>query len=691
VVVFDDVHWAEPTFLDLVEHVALYSREVPILLICIARPELLDTRRGWGGGALNATSMLLEPLSEAESRQLISNLLDRAPLPADAESRIADAVEGNALFAEEMVAMLIDDQLLTREDDHWVVSSDLSDLRVPSSIQALLAARVEGLPADQWAIVTAASVEGSVFHRGAVSELTPDSFEPTLELNLMDLVRRDVIRPDFADFPGDEAYRFRHALIRDAAYRSLSKGTSADLHERFAGWLECAAGERLREFEEIVGYHLEQAFRCRAAIGSIDTHAATLATRSAQRLESAGRRALARSDLPAAIGLLERAADLLALDAPRRAALLPELGAALIEAGQWSDAEPVLAEARQLAASAEDDCADSHALVQQQLLQLLRVDEGATEEGKRVVDTVVPVFEVYGDEHGLCRARKLEALTHWNMARAAAAAEAWDKAAEHARRAGDEDERNEILSWVASSMFFGPTPVPEGVRRCEEIRAEVVGNPGSEGWALRALAGLHAMVGRFDLARTLLAEANEIFEELGQTRYSSAWDLDGIVELLAGDLDAAERLLRAGYLALEKMGDRAFRPTTAAYLAEALYAQGRDEEAGPLTEISEQLAAREDLLTQVVWRRVRAKVMAREGRVDEAEDLAQEAVTISESTDFLNTRADALVDLAHVHRRAGRLDEARTALAKGLALYEEKGNRVAVEQARAQLAVLQQT
>src|SRR4029453_6544866 len=192
------------------------------------------------------------------------------------------------------------------------------------------AARVEGLPADQWAIVTAASVEGTVFHRGAVSDLTPDSFEPTLELNLMDLVRRDVIRPDFADFPGDEAYRFRHALIRDAAYRSLSKGTSADLHERFASWLERTAGERLREFEEIVGYHLEQAYRCSAAIRSLDTPTATLATRSAERLESAGRRALARSDLPAAIGLLERAADLLSVEAPRRAAVLPELGAALI-------------------------------------------------------------------------------------------------------------------------------------------------------------------------------------------------------------------------------------------------------------------------------------------------------------------------------------------------------------------------
>ena len=167
------------------------------------------------------------------------------------------------------------------------------------------------------------------------------------------------------------------------------------------------------------------------------------------------------------------------------------------------------------------------------------------------------------------------------MARAAAAADAWDKAAEHARRAGDEDERNEILSWVASSMFFGPTPVPEGIRRCEEIRAEVVGNPGSEAWALRSLAGLHAMVGRFELARTLLAEANGIFEELGQT----------LILLGFGyrrDRRAPGRRSRlppkgasvAGYLALEKMGDRAFRPTTAAYLAEALYAQGRDEDAG---------------------------------------------------------------------------------------------------------------
>ena len=167
----DDLHWAESTFLDLIEHVADFSRDFPILLVCIARPELLETRPGWGGDKLNATSIVLEPLSEAECRELISNLLDRAPLPPAAASRIADAAEGNPLFAEELVAMLVDDALLTREGDRWVASSDLSELPVPSTIHALLAARLEGLPADERAILTTAAVEGAVFHRGAVGEL----------------------------------------------------------------------------------------------------------------------------------------------------------------------------------------------------------------------------------------------------------------------------------------------------------------------------------------------------------------------------------------------------------------------------------------------------------------------------------------------------------------------------------------
>ena len=354
VIVVDDLHWAESTFLDLIEHVADFSRDFPILLVCIARPELLDTRPGWGGGKLNATSILLEPLSEAECRELISNLLDRAPLPPAAESRIAGAAEGNPLFAEELVAMLVDDALLTREDDRWVASSDLSELPVPSTIHALLAARLEGLPADERAILTTAAVEGAVFHRGAVGELARPALDTALEDGLLALVRRDLIRPDAADFAGEKAYRFRHVLIRDAAYRSLPKNARADLHERFAAWLELTAGDRLREFEEIVGYHLEQAFQYRVALGPRDSRAASLAARASERLEAAGRRALVRSDLPAAIGLLERVSRLLPTDDPRRIALLAELGAALIERGRLAEAGRVLDEAERLAAAAND-------------------------------------------------------------------------------------------------------------------------------------------------------------------------------------------------------------------------------------------------------------------------------------------------------------------------------------------------
>ena len=317
--------------------------------------------------------------------------------------------------------MLIDDELLTREDDEWVASSDLSDVPVPSTINALLAARLDGLPSDEWAIVTAASVEGTVFHRGAVSELTPVLFEPALDRILMALVRRDVIRPDFADFAGEEAYRFRHTLIRDAAYGSLSKVTRADLHERFAGWLERAAGDRLREFEEIVGYHLEEAYRFRVAVESIDEHAASLATRSARRLESAGRRALARSDLPAAIGLLERASDLLALDEPRRAALLPELGAALIEAGRFAEAEPVLGEAGQLAAAPATSAPIRTRWSSSSSCGSCASPKAGRRRPRGRWSAVIPVFERCGDDHGLCRARRLQALLHWNVAHAAAA------------------------------------------------------------------------------------------------------------------------------------------------------------------------------------------------------------------------------------------------------------------------------
>jgi class 3 adenylate cyclase/DNA-binding winged helix-turn-helix (wHTH) protein len=688
VVVFDDLQWAEPTFLDLVEHVTDLSRDAPIMVLCMARPELLDERPGWGGGKLNATSILLEPLSEDETVELITNLLSRATLPPEAAARIAEATEGNPLFAEELLAMLIEDGLLRRDNGGWTVADELAELPVPPTIHALLAARLERLPDDERALLAHASVEGAVFHRGALDDLAPDSLVPIVERSLTSLVRRDLIRPDQASVGGEEAFRFRHILIRDAAYRSLPKGLRAELHERFAAWAVPTVGSRLGEFEQIVGYHLEQAYRLLGELGALDSDAEALAVRGAEHLESAGHRASARSDHTGAVSLLERAAALLPDDHDRRAKLLPDLGAALIEAGRLEEAGHVLADASRVAATAGDERAGAHALVQQQFLRLRSGESPGAAEAAAVVERVVPVFEREDDERGLCDALRLRASLDWMRAQAGAASEAWEQAATHARRAGAEHERIEVLGWLASSLLWGPTPVAEGIRRCEAIRSEVSGNLAAAAHVLLPLAQLHAMEGRFERARELQAISVGAIEELGLTLSFAVSHTAAFVELLAGDPVAAERSLRSGYSAMEEMGYGAELSSTAALLAQALLAQGRDQEAERFAELSEELAAADDLIAQLQWRGVRARTLATRGLIEEAARLAGDAVALAERSDFVNDRADALVELAIVHRRAAQLEQAREALAEGLRLYEQKGNVVAAGRAEAELAEL---
>jgi predicted ATPase/DNA-binding SARP family transcriptional activator/class 3 adenylate cyclase len=685
IVVFDDLQWAEPTFLDLIEHIADYSRGCPIFILCMARPELLDVRPGWSGGKLNASCALLEPLSYDDCAELIANLRGPEQLPAKSEARIAEAAEGNPLFAEELLAMVID-EVRAEPTDRDPAPDDASRLSLPPTIQALLSARLELLPDDERALLELASVEGTQFHRGAVSELAPSRSEVSLDSGLSALVRRDLIRPDRVTFAGEQAFRFRHVLIRDAAYESLRKDARAELHERFAGWLERTAGPRLPEFEEIVGYHLELAYRYVWLLRSAHAPAHALAARASRRLESAGRRALRRSDLPAALGLLERAAALPVDDDPTRANLLVDLAATQIEAGKLTKAKSVLSEAGRLAAAQHDAHASAHVEVQRQFLQLEEVTEHGTEEAKQVVERVLPVFEEADDRLGLCRALRLRAYLHWIEAGAAAAARAWEQAAEHARLAGAERERIELLTWVASSLFFGPTPVDEAIITCEQIRAEVSADTAAEAATLNPLAGLHAMGGRFALARELLATSRSLLADIDPTLNLAVSHPRAIVEMLAGDPATAEAYLKADSETLDEMKDKALLSTTDAFRAQALLAQERDEEAEHYTRLSEQRAATSDLLTQIIWRSVRARIRARHGCIDQAEALAREAVSLAMQTDFLNQRGDALLDLAHVLHDAGRPEAAGARASEALDLYEQKGNSVAAANARSFLS-----
>jgi class 3 adenylate cyclase/tetratricopeptide (TPR) repeat protein len=691
VVVFDDVHWAEPTFLDLVEHVADWSRDAPMLLVCVARPELLDHRSNWGGGKLNATSILLEPLADAESDRLIENLLGHASLAAEPRARIKEAAEGNPLFVEEMLSMLIDDGLLRQENGRWSSTADLAQISMPSTIQALLAARLDRLERDERAIIERAAVEGKVFHVGAVSELAPDRLRRAVDAHLMTLLRKELIRPARPELPGQQAFGFRHLLLRDAAYEALPKHVRAELHERYADWLTGAVREHAPEYEEILGYHLERAHRSRAELGPVDAHTEGVGRHAAECLAAAGRRALARGDAHAATNLLERALALVPATDPAGLELAPDLTDALILAGSFERAD-------QVATAAIEAAGDSrHGLVALLIRSQNRTftqPEGSLERLRKVAEDALPELEKARDDKGLARAWTAIAWTDHIAMRFEAATDARERAFAHARRAGDERQANEALIQIGIDLIYGPTPAEEAIRRCKAVLDDTSISRWGEMGFMDALAVHEAMLGHFDAARELVGRVRAMTEDLGLARgipfvlrAEHAW----IVETLAGNAGAAEREIRAAYEVLEQMGEKGLLSTQAARLAQSLYAQQRYEEAEHYTKVSEQAGASDDIVTQVLWRQVRAKTLALRGHVEDAEELAREAVALAEPTDALDTRADGLADLAEVLRLVGRTDDTKAVLEAAIGLYEQKGDVVSAARARDVLANLVQT
>ena len=351
VAVFDDIHWAEPTLLDLLEYVAGFSREHPILVLCMARPELRETRPEWDRAG---TVITLAPLDSATSEDLIQNLIRSARLPSQIRDRIVEAADGNPLFVEEMLRKLIDDGALRRDDGAWVATADLSRLSAPGTIQALITAGLDRLQDEGRAVIQRAAVVGQVFYWGAVTELSPEDARPAVGTNLQTLQRKELIRPEASPFAGEDAFRFSHLLVRDAAYESIPKRTRADMHERFASWLERVAGDRLAEYEEIVGYHLEQAHRYVIELGPPGDRSRTLGEMASSLLAKSGRAALDRSDVPAALNLLSRALELVPADSPARPRLLVDLCLALELSGRYDDEAAQLEEAASLAQAAGD-------------------------------------------------------------------------------------------------------------------------------------------------------------------------------------------------------------------------------------------------------------------------------------------------------------------------------------------------
>jgi class 3 adenylate cyclase/tetratricopeptide (TPR) repeat protein len=666
VVVFDDLHWAEETFLDLVEHVADWSRDAPIFLLCVARPDLLDLRPAWGGGKLNATAILLEPLPADDVDLLLENLLDGAELDSATRERILAAAGGNPLFVEEMIAMV-------REDGG-------NAMTVPPTIHALLQARLDRLGDDERAVIERGSVEGEVFHQTAVMQLAPDRVRSGVPQQLLALVRKQLIRPSAGTLPDDEAFRFRHLLIRDAAYDGLPKATRADLHERFALWLE--EHVTLVEQDEIVGYHLEQAARYRRELGS--DHDA-LASAAASRLQRAARAAHGRGDILAADNLARRAVDLLPAGHPLRLDILPSLVRLAIYVARFSAADELIAE---LAAS-DEPASQAYALLFRAELQMTRGGLEDLEHVRSQIDQAAKTLAEAGDERGMAVAERMLGGTLWMECRAEAATTAYVRARAHAERAGDTALVNEMTTQMGAAAIFGPTPVEEALGRAEQRLAAAAGKPLVEAQAKRGLGRLLALVGDFERARTLHDEGSETMRQAGLGD-ATIGGLQGraFIERLAGNQEAAAEFLRQGAATFKRLGDRRYLSTMALNLVLVLLDLGQIDEAKMWLEeaITEMNPA--DVVDAAFSHGEQGRIAALRGDYAEGIGQTERAVELAESTDFYDVRTAMHVEHARVLALAGRRDEAAAAYERALEVTRAKGATAWTKQLEGLLAEL---
>jgi class 3 adenylate cyclase/tetratricopeptide (TPR) repeat protein len=643
VVVFDDIQWGEQTFLDLVEGVALLSAGSPLLLVCMARPELLTQRGDW------PVTLRLEPLPATAVDELI------APLPSKLRERISRAAGGNPLFLTEMLAM----------------ADEAHDVHVPPTLRALLAARLDQLEPAERAVLERGAVEGELFHRGAVQALAPEETQITPRLAL--LTRKDLIRPDRAQLPGDDGFRFRHLLIRDAAYDALPKSTRVDLHRRFAEWLE-QRGADLIELDEILGYHVEQAHVYATELGLTD-QSEELAARAAAHLRAAGERAAGRGDAVAAAKLLGRASSLIPKEDPARREIQVELASAMVDHGELTAARSIFADLVDDASSAGDEVAEWRARVGLVAAELW-LGESDIVPARELVRKAIPVLEKHADDLGLARAWFLVGLCDFWQGKAGESAEAFARGAARARHVGSGRDEAQILTWYLISSWYGPTPAREALARCRDV-LEQSSSRQVEAIAYTEQAALLALSGRFAEARQSWQQGFAMLEELGLRIYSAGMSQERFdIERLAGDLPAAEAVLRDACDVLEELGEKGFLCTRSACLGLCLALQGRPAEVEPFLELAARTMTEDASDVVNLIQRARAAVSMSQGSLAAAEEHARQALGAIADWDMPNDKGATLVQLAEILAASGQTDEAMSAYAEALELFEHKENLV---------------
>jgi DNA-binding SARP family transcriptional activator len=648
VVALDDIHWAEPTLLDLVEYLGEWA-EGPILVVCLARPDLLETRSGWGGPTSTGFLVELEPLSPDALGTLVQHLTDE-PVDPQVQETIVERSGGNALFAEQLFAAAIEMPGLIVE-------------KPPASVEALLASRLDRLDSRELGVLRRASVIGRAFTPAELDDLAPDA---DTGRHLARLTERGLVDTR------DDHLRFNHILVREVAYGSIPKAERSELHELAARGLDRRDGA-----DELVGYHFEQAFVYLKELSGPDEHAQKLAHEGGERLGRAGIRAWKHADAPAAVNLLSRTVELL----PDAHEFRCELGAALRASNEVDRAESVLLEA----AGASEPVTQLRAQIELAFVQSLREPDRVGELLK-VASAAIPVLEAEGDDRALGRAWLCVGHVRGGFyCEYAALEEASVRAAAHYKRAGWSPSSS--LENLGAALFYGPKPVELAIAQCQQLLLEHDGDRASEANVIVWQGGLEGMRGRFEEARALIARAKTIFQEFGlQTGYV---DICGrvlaAVEMLALRPERAAEVLRATCELVQRLGQTSLLATRAGELGAAIYEQERYDEAQRWTELARDSTGAEDLDAALAWQPVHAKILARQGATAEAEGLARDTLERVRRTDSLNRQAGCLLALAEVLNIAGSQAEGVASIKEAIRLFEAKGNLVSAERARALL------
>jgi class 3 adenylate cyclase/tetratricopeptide (TPR) repeat protein len=680
VLAFDDVQWAAPALLSILEHLAEWAREAPILLLCLARPELLDQLPTWGRTP-GAVTIQLEPLAAAPSRELARHLLAATVAPAF-EDTIADVADGNPFFLEEIVTMLEEEGAITPD----ATPGDLSKIAIPPTISALLAARIDRLEPSARQVLERAAVLGLAFRRTHLEALLPADDVSDVADTLRELAQRDFVVAD-PETPGD-AYRFRHALTREAAYDAIPKSVRVRLHTAASELLARDPEGEARD--EQMGYHLEQAHRAVRDLGETGAETVALAERAGAHLAAAGRAAAGRGDVRAAADLLERSAALLPPAYADRPEILADLHEALLFAGEIERSAAPVSELLEGLAADDDSVLAERARLQQTMLRFL-LDPGATSADvfREEVERSVRRFEDAGDEPSLAAALADLATIQWMAGNAEAMLDAAERALAHARASGSRRATAEAAPLIAFALHRGWVPFDDALERLAATRAQLRDDRLAVALILLDESMMLASIGRIDDAHAAADGARRTFEDLGQRRWlEMSNSVRAEIARSEGRFDHAEGLLRSVLAFFRDQGDTNNALQIAAALADVLCDMGRWEDADTLAAEVARDAAEDDLEVQVAWRCVRARTRTATGDPASAVTIAEEAWTIAASTDFVLLQAEASRALAQALQGAGRTGDAAKALENALERYEAKGAVVDIATTRERLRTI---